>query len=63
MHPKSDELVWEEVNITTHHLTWPCDSVVPGVSVDRAVAPVVLKANEFGRGRDLPGNRLAEIDA
>lgn len=42
---------------------WPCDAVVDGDAVDRALKPVVLRPGEFGRGRDLPVDRLSEIDA
>jgi hypothetical protein len=42
---------------------WPCDGVVRSMSAERALAPVVLRRGEFGRGRDLPSHRLAEIES
>jgi hypothetical protein len=42
---------------------WPCHFSVSDVSVDQALSGIVLRPGEFGRGRDLPQDRLAEIDA
>ena len=44
-------------------ITWACDAVVRGEIVDLAMESIVLRPGEFGRGRDLPADRLAEIDA
>ena len=44
-------------------ITWVCDAVVRGETVDLAMESIVLRPGEFGRGRDLPADRLAEIDA
>jgi hypothetical protein len=42
---------------------WPCDMTVASAAVERALAPIVLRRGEFGRGRALPPHRLGEIDA
>jgi hypothetical protein len=51
----------DEIPVST--MIWECAAVVHGIDVDRAIASVVLLPGEFGRGRDLPTNRIAEIDA
>lgn len=42
---------------------WRCDLTVSSRAVENLLKPIVLKKGEFGRGRDLPALRLAEIDA
>jgi len=44
-------------------MLWACDAVVRSEAADRAMRSIVLRPEEFGRGRDLPADRLAEIDA
>ena len=43
-------------------VSWPCEGVVRSVASERALAPIVLRPGEFGRGRDLPRRRLDEIE-
>ena len=50
-------------DITERSREWPCDMTVASAAVERALAPIVLREGEFGRGRDLPQHRLDEIDA
>ena len=45
-------------------VNWPCLEVMRGgVAAERALAAVVCRPGETGRGRDLDAARLAEVDA
>jgi hypothetical protein len=61
--PPPPAAVADTLPIAVPPVTWACDAVVRGEAADRAISSVVLRPGEFGRGRDLPADRLAEIDA
>ena len=43
------------------NISWPCNSVVASKRVEYALKPVLHRKGEWGRGRDLPPERLDEI--
>ena len=43
-------------------IDWPCEMVVSSRRKEEAMRPVLHRRGEWGRGRDLPEERLKEIE-
>jgi hypothetical protein len=44
-------------------IVWPCEKIVPSEECERRVIQTLHRSGEWGRGRDLPPDRLGEIQA
>ncbi len=44
-------------------IEWPCEKIVPNEKCERRVIQTLHRRGEWGRGRDLPHDRLGEIQA
>mmetsp|Transcript_28242 Transcript_28242/g.46833 ORF Transcript_28242/g.46833 Transcript_28242/m.46833 type:complete len:242 (+) Transcript_28242:2748-3473(+) len=52
----------ENVEAETVEIYWPCEMVVPSKACEERLIKVLHRKGEWGRGRDLPKQRLEHID-